>query len=868
MNPNRWDTIKQLFHDALERAPNAREQFVAEMAGADTTLKDEVLALLAAHGRADEVFGDVVRTSPTLPQEGESPLAQPCLGEPCSSGQPVAMAAPSSARTTLPTAHIHSGRYRIDAELGRGGMGAVYRAHDFQLDRPVALKFLIGPVVGDDRALLRLRREATLASALNHPSICTIYELITDVEHPFIVMEFVEGDPLSAMIGGGALASARVVTYGIQLADALAHAHGRGVIHGDFKPANIMVRPDGRLKVLDFGIARRIPSPVSTFTTATTPPGCTHRSETKGTVAYMAPEALRGQPVDVRSDLWALGVVLFEMLAAYRPYDADTGYEIAAAILQAAPRPLPPSVEKPLASLALRCLEKAPDDRYQTAQDIVDRLRGVADSAMGTTVPRRGTTRLRAGQIRSIAVLPLEDLSPGDVQDYFADALTETLLTELTQISALRVISRTSVMHYRRAPKPVPDVARELGVDAIIAGSVQRAAERVRITIRLIHAASDTHLWARSFERDLRDLLTLQGEVAREIGAEIKVRVRPREGKRLAAARPVRREAQDAYLRGIYHFDRLELDRGMQLFQQAVTLDPSHADAYGRLARGYYYFLFFGVMSPKQAHRLLMEMAEQALRLDPGSAEAYGDRALGRLYYDWDWARAEQDFKRALDLNPNHADHHHHFGHYLMVTNRGIEGLAECRHAVERDPLGLILTACLGWHCLFSREYDAAIEPTLRALRMDPSVFWAHLILGWAYQQRGSLEDAVLEYQTAVTQSARAPITVAALGHAFAVADRRTEAREVLDELKRRAQHTYVSAYDIAAVHIGLGDHDAVFTALDRAYHDRASFLIHIEWDPRFDPIRTDPRFDTLLGRIGLPRIVQPPSAIVGGSGR
>jgi tetratricopeptide (TPR) repeat protein len=268
-------------------------------------------------------------------------------------------------------------------------------------------------------------------------------------------------------------------------------------------------------------------------------------------------------------------------------------------------------------------------------------------------------------------------------------------------------------------------------------------------------------------------------------------------------------------------------------------------------------------MAPKAAHDLLNQAVNRALALDADAAEAYGYRALGRLYYEWDWAGAEADFKRALGLNPNHAELRHLYAHYLMAANRGDEGLLECRAAVERDPLGLILTACLGWHCLFSREYDAAIEPCLRALRMDPQLFWAHMILGWAYQQQGQLDEAIASYRTAVTHSARAPITVATLAHALGVTGQLSEARRLLEELERRAEMTYVSEYDMATIHVGLGDHDGAFAALDRAVAQHASLLIHIEWDPRFDILRSDPRFAAILRRIGLPRIVEAPSAIV-----
>jgi tetratricopeptide (TPR) repeat protein len=380
----------------------------------------------------------------------------------------------------------------------------------------------------------------------------------------------------------------------------------------------------------------------------------------------------------------------------------------------------------------------------------------------------------------------------------------------------------------------------------------------VRITAQLIHAPADQHVWARSYDRDAGDLLALQGEIAQAIAGEVKIKVSPQERSLLAKAQPVHREAHEAYLKGIYHFDKLDLAKGMEFYEEAIRLDPDYAPAYGRLSRGYYYFGFFGLAAPKEAFPKLKEIAAIGLEKDDALAEAYGYRALANLYYDWDWVEAEKGFKRALEIMPSHTELNHAYGHYLMVVGRTEEGLESCRRAVALDPVGVIVTACLGWHCLFSRQYDEAVEPLLRALRLDPNLFWSHLILGWTYEQKGLIEQAIAEYQQAVSLSGGMTISIAALGHIYGLSGKRSQAEQVLTDLAERAKKSYVSAYDIATIYVGMSEKDQAFEWLEKAYDEHASFLIHIPWDPRFDPLRSDPRFSRLLARIGLPDIIPP----------
>ncbi len=478
--------------------------------------------------------------------------------------------------------------------------------------------------------------------------------------------------------------------------------------------------------------------------------------------------------------------------------------------------------------------------------------------------------------IGSIAVLPLENLSRDPDEDYFADGMTEALITSLAQISALRVISRTSVMQYRGVKKPLPEIARELNVDAVVEGSVQRSGERVRITAQLIHAPTDRHLWAKSYERDLGDILTLQGEVSRAIAKEIDVKLTPQQQTRLASARAVNSEALEEYFLGLYYYNRGWLENSILHFNLATELDPDFAPAYARMARCYYYVGLFGVLPPKEAFSKMKDAAMKALEKDDALAEAHGYLALAKLHYDWNWLEAERDFKRALELNPSQADIRHDYAHFLMAVGRGEESLAESKRAAELDPLSLFLTSCLGWHYLFGRQYDQAIEQSLKVLQVDPNFIWAHMVLGWAYQQKGMFREAITEFQNSIRLSEGGAIAMAnlgekvargrcgivlsegdalamaALGHVFAVSGKRREAQEVLAKLKERSKRKYVSAYDMATVYTGLGDKDRAFEWLQKAYEERSSFLVHVNWDPRFASLHLDPRFPALLRKLGL----------------
>ena len=756
--------------------------------------------------------------------------------------------------------------YRLLGRLGAGGMGEVYMAEDIALGRHVALKLLPESAAGNQQAARRLIREAQAAAQLDHPNICSIYEAGEDASVCFIAMQLIDGQSLSDRLAAGPISADEVLELAIQVADALAEAHHRGIVHRDVKPHNVMLNARGQAKLMDFGLAKAFHPSADEETASLEDSMLTRPGTLIGTIPYMSPEQVRGESADVRSDVWAFGVMLHEMSTGRRPFCGDTAADVISAILRDRPAPRPADIGDGLSPVIDRCLKKNPAERFHDAGQVhaaLDIVRSNRSSKRPLSARTKGgplgTRRARTGQIRSLALLPLENHSVDPQQDYFAEAMTESLLTDLAQIGGLRVVSRTSVMRYKGTQKSIPDIARELGVDAIIEGSVLRAGNRVRITAQLIHGATDQHLWARSYERDSEDILALQSEVARAIADEVRVKLTPRERARLSLVRRVNRAAHEAYLKGIYHFDRLDMGRGMEYFTESTTIDPTYAPAWGRLARGYYFLGLFGAMAPADAFSMLKEAAWKAQDLDPELAEAYGWRAMASLYYDWNWSATGEELRRAIELKPSHPEISHFYGHYLMVMGRAAEGLVACEQAIQLDPLGMIITACLGWHCLFSRQIDDAVAPAQRALAMDPNFFWAHTVLGWAYEQQGLSDTSIAEYEKAVSLSGGMVMNVAALGHAYAHFGRTEEARVVLEQLIERRKSSYVSAYDIATVYVALGDDETAFRWLDEAYTEHASFLIHIDWDPRLDGLRTDPRFGDLLTRIGLPRMVTHP---------
>jgi serine/threonine-protein kinase len=776
------------------------------------------------------------------------------------------------------------GRYRILAPLGAGGMGEVYRAEDPRLEREVALKVIRQDALRDESARRRLRQEARALSRLLHPHIATLFDFDHEGGVEFLVLELVPGETLAQLLASGPLPEGRARAIAGEVAEALQAAHEQGVVHRDLKPGNVMITPRGRAKVLDFGLAHVLADTHRHASTAATADlAVTAPHALVGTLAYMAPEQVRGRMVDARTDLHALGVLLFEMVAGRTPWRGAEMVPLLYAIAnEPAPplRELQPGVSQALEALVARCLEKEPGRRFADANALLRALHGESGemvvpatdpAAEVASVPGRATAPAGGGSsradasssrgIRAIAVLPFENRSGDPAQEFFADGMTDALITGLAQIGALRVISRTSAMRFKKSARTLPEIARELGVEAVVEGSALQSGDRVRISVQLVEAASDSSLWAHSYERPLTDILALQDEVARAIAAEIRVQITPEEGARLRSRGAVDPAAHLEYLQGRFLWNRWDtpsLLASLDHFRRALDADPHYAVAWAGLADSYAVLGNTNAMPQAEAYGKARDAAQRGLALDDSLAELHASLAYVQRFYAWDWPASERGFLRALHLNPGYATGRSRYAQFLSGMGRHAEAIPEVEHALTLDPLSLIIHTAVGDVHYYARRYERAEMYYRKCVVMDPTFKAGLTDLSRTLDQLGRSDEALAMFMRAVPSSASGPAPSTGLATLLARTGRLEEARAMMATLMQPGGRAAadveqrVAPFGVATFHALLGENQPALDWLERAHAEHDGTLVWLKVHPRLDGLRGEPRFRELLRRMRL----------------
>ncbi|MFI5165495.1 MAG: protein kinase [Thermoanaerobaculales bacterium] len=769
------------------------------------------------------------------------------------------------------------------APLGAGGMGVVYRARDTRLGREVAIKVLPDSFASDPERLRRFENEARLVSALNHPSIVTVYNVGEPGADGYIAMELVEGRTVRDLLAEGPLPRKKLLAIAAQVADGLAKAHGAGVIHRDLKPENVMFTTDGFAKILDFGLGKLMqPEGPRGEALAATVSHVTEPGSVMGTVAYMSPEQALGRPIDFRSDQFSFGSMLYEMVTGKKAFGRASGPETLAAVIREEPEPVErvaPRTPVPLRWILERCLAKDPDERYASTRDLARDLARLRDgpsetsepapessaavpapsarrSAVSAAVPGLATpAEPGALSLPSVAVLPFVNMSADPENEFFADGITEDVIAHLAKIRTLRVTSRTSVMAFKRRERSLREVGAALGVEALVEGSVRRSGNRVRIVAQLVDPRTDDHLWAESYDRELNDIFAIQTDVALQIAAALRAELTFEERARIGL-RPTRDlDAYQLYLQGrhqLMRFTKAGVIQGLAFFEQAVARDPQFALAYAAIAHAHTQFGIEGISGvlPADAFARAQQAVESALAIDDGLAEAHGIVGLLRFTRDFDWEGAEAEFRLAIRLSPGSADLYDHLGWLCSAQCRFDESLALVRRARELDPLAH-RSDVANELMRAGRSQEALVEAE-RALALDPSYSRSQAVFGWACLALGRTTEGLAALERAVEFSPGSTLFLAQLGQACGMTGDEARARAVLAELKALAVTQYVAAYHLAHVHTGLGERDAAIDCLERAFEQRSGGIYGVKGSYLFASLREHPRFQALLRKMNL----------------
>lgn len=739
--------------------------------------------------------------------------------------------------------------YRILEKLGEGGMGEVYKALDVKLNRPVALKFLPLYQLPSKEDVHRFQQEAKVLSSLSHPHIATIYDIDEAEGEHFIALEYLPGGTLRAKVKkllatGDQLSLANMLTYALQLSEALDHAHRRGIIHCDVKTDNMMLTEDGWVKLTDFGVARLL--------------GGAELSEKRlmaGTIAYMAPEQLMGEELDQRSDLFSFGISLYELATGYLPFRGDHQAALRYSILNEDPLPIKrfrPDLPGSLEQLIVRSIEKDKAKRFQTGEDVAAALRSVKQEISEV---RRGRSPGKKSPIRSIAVLPFENMSTDPENAYFSDGMTEELINALTKIQSLRVAARTSVFSFKGKNEDVRTIGKHLNVSTVLEGSVRKVGNKLRVMAQLVSVEDGYHLWSEKYDSVLDDIFAIQDGISRAIVNTLKVTLGVNEETILIKRPTESLDAYQLYLKGRFYWNERTgpaLKKSLEYFAQATEKDPNYALAFAGLSDCYVLLGWYSDLPPLESFSRARSAALRALERDPTLAEAHASLAAIKEGFDWDFDSAEVEFQQAINLNPNYSTAHQWYGLYLSRMGRFEEGIKELQRALEIDPFSLMINVNVGTAYYLARRYEDAIGHYRHTLEMDSSFAPAHAALGQTLRQLKKYDEAIKELLLA-NVSGDEPWTLANLVHTYCVSGNRKAGLEILHEIETMAARRYVPAVALAIAYNGLGDTEATFKWLQKGFDERSGFWFLLRGDPVFDNLRSDSRFQGLLKKVGLP---------------
>jgi serine/threonine protein kinase/Tfp pilus assembly protein PilF len=740
------------------------------------------------------------------------------------------------------------GHYRILEQIGAGGMGVVYRAHDERLDRDVALKILPPGAVPEQKARERFRKEAQVLAKLNHANVATIHDFDTQNGIDFLVMEYVRGITLAQELAKRTLTEKEVLALGEQIANGLDHAHSQGLVHCDLKPGNIMVSAEGLAKLVDFGIAKLLQVSETAATESLT---MVH--SLAGTLPYLGPEQLLGRPADASGDIYAMGAVLYEMATGTRPFPHPQRTSLIFAILHQMPRSpcvLNRRVSPGLDRIIMKCLDKEPANRYPSAGELradLQRLR------MGGSVPALVPVRRhRRKALTSIAILPLVNTRADPETEHVADGITENIINTLSRLPKLRVMARSTVFRYKGRDSDPISAGRELNVGAVLTGRLVQRGNTLNVSTELVDVSDGARIWGAQYNRSLSEIFSVQEEIATEISSRLRLKLTGKDRQQLAKHYTENREAYQAYLRGRYLASKYTeggMRKAIEHFRQAIEIDPAFALAYAGLAMAYWNVSAVQ-FAPNEVMPKAREAARKALEIDPQLAESHAAVALVKMAYEWQRAEAEREFQVATQLNPGYATIYQWHGWHLAIMGRLEESIAELKRAQELDPLSEINTY-IGLSHYWNRQYAIAIKEFQKALELYPDFWLPHLYLGWTYLQQGQIKQAEEELTEAFRRE-NSPWTVASLAHAAAVSGDRAQVQELLRDLHERADRQFVAPYFVARIWTGLGEKEQAFAWLEKACGARDECLTWLKVDPTMDSLSADPHYLDLLGRLGL----------------